>query len=80
MFKQIEKKIESFVRAELAGVHRIDFVHGTLYLTLDKPNLCDFIHKDMKTTPDKKFESGKLERLREQDFSVKNDPKDKLFE
>ena len=34
----------------------------------------------MKTTPDKKFESGKLERLREQDFSVKNDPKDKLFE
>ena len=38
------------------------------------------IHKDMKTTPDKKFESGKLERLREQDFSVKNDPKDNLFE
>ena len=49
MLKQIEKKIESFVRAELAGVHRIDFVHGTLYLTLDKPSLCDFIHKEIRT-------------------------------
>ena len=49
MFKKIEKKIESFVRAELAGVHRIDFVHGTLYLTLDKPSLCDFIHKEIRT-------------------------------
>ena len=49
MYKKIEKKIESFVRAELAGVHRIDFVHGTLYLTLDKPSLCDFIHKEIRT-------------------------------
>jgi hypothetical protein len=48
MLKTIEKKIESFVRAELAGVHRIDFVHGTLYLTLDKPSLCDFIHKEIR--------------------------------
>ena len=48
MLKKIEKKIESFVRAELAGVHRIDFVHGTLYLTLDKPSLCDFIHKEIR--------------------------------
>lgn len=38
------------------------------------------IHKDMKTTPDKKFEKGKLERLREQDYTAKNDPKDTLFE
>ena len=48
MFKEVEKKIESFVRAELAGVHRIDFVHGTLYLTLDKPSHCDFIHKEIR--------------------------------
>ena len=48
MYKEVEKKIESFVRAELAGVHRIDFVHGTLYLTLDKPGLCDFIHKEIR--------------------------------
>jgi hypothetical protein len=48
MLKTIEKKIESFVRAQLAGVHRIDFVHGTLYLTLDKPSLCDFIHKEIR--------------------------------
>ena len=48
MLKQIEKRIERFVRAELAGVHRIDFVHGTLYLTLDKPGLCDFIHKEIR--------------------------------
>ena len=49
MFKEVENKIERFVRAELAGVHRIDFVHGTLYLTLDKPSLCDFIHKEIRT-------------------------------
>ena len=48
MFKKIEKQIESFVRAELAGIHRIDFVHGTLYLTLDKPSLCDFIHREIR--------------------------------
>ena len=49
MLKQIEKRIERFVRAELAGVHRIDFVHGTLYLTFDKPSDCDFIHKEIRT-------------------------------
>ena len=48
MFKKVEKQIESFVRAELAGIHRIDFVHGTLYLTLDKPSLCDFIHREIR--------------------------------
>ena len=48
MFKRVEKQIESFVRAELAGIHRIDFVHGTLYLTLDKPSLCDFIHREIR--------------------------------
>ena len=48
MFKEVENKIERFVRAELAGVHRIDFVHGTLYLTLDKPSDCDFIHKEIR--------------------------------
>ena len=48
MFKKVEKRIESFVRAELAGIHRIDFVHGTLYLTLDKPSLCDFIHREIR--------------------------------
>ena len=48
MFKEVEKRIERFVRAELAGVHRIDFVHGTLYLTLDKPSHCDFIHKEIR--------------------------------
>ena len=48
LFKEVEKRIERFVRAELAGVHRIDFVHGTLYLTLDKPSHCDFIHKEIR--------------------------------
>jgi len=48
MLKQIEKKIERFFRAELAGVHRIDFVHGTLYFTLDKPSICDFIHNEIR--------------------------------
>ena len=49
MDKNVEKKIENFVRAELAGVHRIDFTHGTLYLVLDKPGICDFVHKELRT-------------------------------
>jgi DNA modification methylase len=38
------------------------------------------IHSDMKTTPYQKFEKGKLEQLRNQDYSVKDDPKSRLFE
>ena len=48
MIKKIEKKLESFVRAELAGVHRIQMVHGTMYLVLDKPGDCDFIHREIR--------------------------------
>lgn len=38
------------------------------------------ISPDMKTTPDQKFEQGKLEKLREGNYAVKNDPKQALFE
>ena len=48
MLKTIEKRLESFVRAELAGVHRIQMVHGTMYLVLDKPGDCDFIHREIR--------------------------------
>ena len=48
MDKKVEKKLESFVRAELAGVHRIEMTHGTMYLVLDKPGDCDFIHKEIR--------------------------------
>ena len=48
MIKKIEKKLESFVRAELAGVHRIQMVHGTMNLVLDKPGDCDFIHREIR--------------------------------
>ena len=48
MLKQIENRLESFVRAELAGVHRIEMTHGTMYLVLDKPGDCDFIHKEIR--------------------------------
>ena len=48
MLKTIEKKLESFVRAELAGVHRIQMTHGTMYLVLDKPGNCDFIHREIR--------------------------------
>ena len=48
MLKTIEKKLESFVRAELAGVHRVEITHGTMYLVLDKPGDCDFIHREIR--------------------------------
>ena len=48
MLKTIEKRLESFVRAELAGVHRIQMTHGTMYLVLDKPGNCDFIHSEIR--------------------------------
>ena len=48
MLKQIENRLESFVRAELAGVHRIEMTHGTMYLVLDKPGDYDFIHKEIR--------------------------------
>ena len=48
MIKKIEKILESFVREELAGVHRIQMVHGTMYLVLDKPGDCDFIHREIR--------------------------------
>ena len=48
MLKTIEKRVESFVRAELPGVHRIQMTHGTMYLVLDKPGNCDFIHSEIR--------------------------------
>ena len=48
MQKSIENRLESFVRAELAGVHRVEITHGTMYLVLDKPGDCDFIHKEIR--------------------------------
>ena len=48
MDKKVEKQLESFVRAELAGVHRIEMTHGTMYLVLDKPSDCDFIHREIR--------------------------------
>ena len=48
MLKTIEKRLERFVRAELAGVHRIQMTHGTMYLVLDKPGDCDFIHSEIR--------------------------------
>ena len=48
MLKKIENRLESFVRAELAGVHRIQMTHGTMYLVLDKPGNCDFIHSEIR--------------------------------
>ena len=48
MQKNIENRLESFVRAELAGVHRIEMTHGTMYLVLDKPGDCDFIHREIR--------------------------------
>ena len=48
MLKKIENRLESFVRAELAGVHRVEMTHGTMYLVLDKPGDCDFIHKEIR--------------------------------
>ena len=48
MLKTIEKRLERFVRAELAGVHRIQMTHGTMYLVLDKPGDCDFVHSEIR--------------------------------
>ena len=48
MQKNIENRLESFVRSELAGVHRIEMTHGTMYLVLDKPGDCDFIHREIR--------------------------------
>ena len=48
--KNIEKQLEGFVRAELSGiVQRIQMTNGTMYLVLDKPSLCDFVHKEIRT-------------------------------
>ncbi len=50
MQKNISKQLEGFVRAELSGiVQRIQMSHGTMYLVLDKPGDCDFVHKEIRT-------------------------------
>ena len=50
MQKNIEKQLEGFVRAELSGiVQRIEMTNGTMYLVLDKPSDCDFVHKEIRT-------------------------------
>ena len=49
MQKTIEKQLEQFVRGQIAGIHRIQMTNGTMYLLLDKPSLCDFVHKEIRT-------------------------------
>ena len=49
MQKKIEKQLEQFVRGEIAGIHRIQMTNGTMYLLLDKPGDCDFVHKELRT-------------------------------
>jgi hypothetical protein len=49
MYKNIENKLEQFVRSEIAGIHRIQMTNGTMYLVLDKPGDCDFVHKELRT-------------------------------
>ena len=49
MQKTIEKQLEQFVRGQIAGIHRIQMTNGTMYLVLDKPSLCDFVHKEIRT-------------------------------
>ena len=50
MQKPIEKKLESFVRAELSGiVQRVEVLNGSMFLMLDKPADCDFVHKELRT-------------------------------
>ena len=49
MLKKIEKQLEQFVRSEIAGIHRIQMTNGTMYLVLDKPSDCDFVHKEIRT-------------------------------
>ena len=49
MLKTKEKQLEQFVRSEIAGIHRIQMTNGTMYLLLDKPKDCDFVHKELRT-------------------------------
>ena len=49
MQKNIEKQLEQLVRGQIAGIHRIQMTNGTMYLLLDKPSLCDFVHKEIRT-------------------------------
>ena len=49
MQKNIEKQLEQFVRSQIAGIHRIQIMNGTMYLLLDKPGDCDFVHKELRT-------------------------------
>ena len=49
MQKNIEKQLEQFVRGQIAGIHRIQITNGTMYLVLDKPGDCDFVHKEIRT-------------------------------
>ena len=49
MYKKIEKQLEQFVRGQIAGIHRIQMTNGTMYLVLDKPGDCDFVHKEIRT-------------------------------
>ena len=49
MLKTIEKQLEQFVRSQIAGIHRIQIMNGTMYLLLDKPGDCDFVHKELRT-------------------------------
>ena len=49
MQKNIEKQLEQFVRGQIAGIHRIQIMNGTMYLLLDKPGDCDFVHKELRT-------------------------------
>ena len=49
ILKTIEKQLEQFVRSQIAGIHRIQIMNGTMYLLLDKPGDCDFVHKELRT-------------------------------
>ena len=49
MLKKVEKQLEQFVRSQIAGIHRIQMTNGTMYLLLDKPGDCDFVHKEIRT-------------------------------
>jgi hypothetical protein len=49
MQKNIEKQLEQFVRGQIAGIKRIQMTNGTMYLLLDKPGDCDFVHKEIRT-------------------------------
>ena len=74
-FIGIEQNTDYFKIAE----SRINNADWNIIGPLDH-QLTTQIHPDMKTVPDKKFEKGKLEQLRNKDFSVKKDPKIALFE